>query len=58
MNEVIPAKILFSDTQVKVGLGMGIIIYWHKLLVEYQRITLIYRYSHTTVQPKRKNSRH
>ncbi|CCH64584.1 hypothetical protein RINTHM_1010 [Richelia intracellularis HM01] len=49
---------MFSDTQVKVGLGMGIIIYWHKLLVEYQRITLIYRYSHTTVQPKRKNSRH
>jgi len=37
---------------------MEIIISWHKLLVEYQRITLIYRYSHKSVQSKRKNSRH
>ncbi len=44
-DEVSTAKMLFSATQGQVGLNMETIMPWHKLLVECQKVAMVYRHN-------------
>ena len=49
-DEVNTAKMLFSATQGQVGLNMETIMPWHKLLVECQKVAMVYRHSNMDKQ--------